>query len=62
MTKKIAVYPGSFDPVTFGHLDIIDRASKIFDYFNGDVSRLVPPCVVEAIAARKMKNSPVKKV
>jgi len=31
MKKKIAVYPGSFDPVTFGHLDIIDRASKIFD-------------------------------
>jgi len=27
---KIAVYPGSFDPVTNGHLDIIDRASKIF--------------------------------
>ncbi|MDT8287280.1 MAG: pantetheine-phosphate adenylyltransferase [Elusimicrobiales bacterium] len=31
MPKKIAVYPGSFDPVTFGHLDIIDRAGKIFD-------------------------------
>lgn len=28
---KIAVYPGSFDPVTKGHLDIIERASKIFD-------------------------------
>ncbi|NLY43901.1 MAG: pantetheine-phosphate adenylyltransferase [Clostridiaceae bacterium] len=28
---KIAVYPGSFDPVTNGHLDIIERASKIFD-------------------------------
>ena len=28
---KIAVYPGSFDPVTFGHLDIIKRASKMFD-------------------------------
>lgn len=27
---KIAVYPGSFDPVTNGHLDIIERASKIF--------------------------------
>ena len=27
----IAVYPGSFDPVTFGHLDIISRASKLFD-------------------------------
>lgn len=28
---KIAVYPGSFDPVTNGHLDIIERASKVFD-------------------------------
>ena len=26
-----AIYPGSFDPVTYGHLDIIRRASKIFD-------------------------------
>lgn len=26
-----AIYPGSFDPVTFGHLDIIKRASKAFD-------------------------------
>lgn len=28
---KICVYPGSFDPITNGHLDIIYRASKIFD-------------------------------
>jgi len=28
---KIAIYPGSFDPVTNGHLNIIRRASKIFD-------------------------------
>ena len=28
---KIAIYPGSFDPVTTGHLHIIRRASKIFD-------------------------------
>lgn len=28
---KTAVYPGSFDPVTYGHIDIIRRASKIFD-------------------------------
>ncbi|HJC58062.1 MAG TPA: pantetheine-phosphate adenylyltransferase [Candidatus Eisenbergiella intestinipullorum] len=28
---KAAVYPGSFDPVTFGHLDIIRRAASIFD-------------------------------
>ena len=29
--KKIAVYAGSFDPVTYGHIDIIKRAVKIFD-------------------------------
>lgn len=28
---KRAIYPGTFDPVTFGHLDIIERSSKIFD-------------------------------
>ena len=31
MSKRIAVCPGSFDPVTFGHRDIIQRASKLFD-------------------------------
>jgi len=29
--KKIAVYPGSFDPCTNGHLDIIIRSAKVFD-------------------------------
>ena len=28
---KRAIYPGSFDPVTFGHLDVINRAVSIFD-------------------------------
>lgn len=28
---KVAVYPGSFDPVTNGHLDVIERAAKLFD-------------------------------
>ena len=28
---KTALYPGSFDPVTLGHLDIIQRASQMFD-------------------------------
>lgn len=28
---KIALYPGSFDPITLGHLDIIKRAAKVFD-------------------------------
>lgn len=44
MNKKIAVYPGSFDPITFGHLDIINRALKIFDE------------VVIAVARNERKN------
>src|SRR5512134_1882907 len=28
--RTIAVYPGSFDPPTYGHLDIIDRSSRVF--------------------------------
>jgi pantetheine-phosphate adenylyltransferase len=31
MKKRIAIYPGTFDPVTFGHLDILERATAIFD-------------------------------
>ena len=31
MTERTALYPGSFDPVTLGHLDILDRAASIFD-------------------------------
>jgi pantetheine-phosphate adenylyltransferase len=29
---KISIYPGTFDPITFGHLDIIKRASALFDH------------------------------
>lgn len=29
--EKIAIYPGSFDPVTIGHYDIIERSAKLFD-------------------------------
>ena len=28
---KVAIYPGSFDPITFGHIDIVDRATSLFD-------------------------------
>ena len=28
---KVAIYPGSFDPITYGHIDIIERALEIFD-------------------------------
>ena len=29
--KKIAIYPGTFDPITFGHIDVIKKALRIFD-------------------------------
>lgn len=43
--KKIAVYPGSFDPITYGHLDIIRRTLTIFDE------------VIVAVARNSSKNS-----
>ena len=41
---KVAIYPGSFDPITYGHMDIIDRACGLFDK------------VVIAIAKNDAKN------
>jgi pantetheine-phosphate adenylyltransferase len=42
---KVAVYPGSFDPITNGHLDLLERGLKIFDR------------IVIAIAANPSKNA-----
>jgi pantetheine-phosphate adenylyltransferase len=28
---RVAIYPGSFDPVTNGHIDILEKTSKLFD-------------------------------
>lgn len=37
--STIAIYPGSFDPITYGHLDIIKRSLKIFDHVTIAVAR-----------------------
>ncbi|HPZ83183.1 MAG TPA: pantetheine-phosphate adenylyltransferase [Thermogutta sp.] len=31
LNSRVAVYPGSFDPITLGHLNVIERASRLFD-------------------------------
>lgn len=41
MTKRIAVCSGSFDPITYGHMDIIERASRVFDIVYVCVSKNV---------------------
>lgn len=42
--KNIAVYPGTFDPITYGHIDLLGRASRIFDR------------IIVAIAVNKNKS------
>lgn len=42
--KKIAIYPGTFDPITNGHTDLVQRAAKLFDH------------VIVAIAPSSKKN------
>ena len=29
--KNVAIYPGTFDPITFGHIDVIKKGIKLFD-------------------------------
>ena len=36
--ERLALYPGSFDPFTLGHLDIVERASRIFDHLEVTVA------------------------
>ena len=31
---KVAIYPGTFDPITYGHIDVIKKSLKLFDKLN----------------------------
>ena len=52
---RIAVYPGSFDPITNGHLDVVRRAARVFDRVV--VAVLAQPPQVAA-AGRGPRGSP----
>ncbi|MCH7908912.1 MAG: pantetheine-phosphate adenylyltransferase [Candidatus Hydrogenedentes bacterium] len=45
MAERTAIYPGSFDPPTLGHLDLVERAAKMFD------------CLIVAVARNTEKHS-----
>lgn len=49
---KKAVYPGSFDPVTLGHLDVIKRASEMFDELTVSVLDNVNKCALFSVEER----------
>jgi len=68
--KKIIIYPGSFDPVTYGHLDIIERALKICEQLIVAVSSnpmkkslfsLQERVILLKEATKKIKNGEVEK-
>lgn len=50
--RTIAVYPGSFDPPTYGHLDIIDRSSRVFSRVIVAVARNIRKEVLFTTAER----------
>lgn len=68
MMHRIAVVPGSFDPITLGHLDVIDRAAGLFDELhvlvvhNPDKTALLPVAqrvalIEKAIADARMPSN-----
>ena len=66
LKKRRAVYPGSFDPVTFGHLDLIERALTIFDEVIVAVAKNIgkTPCFTlqERVDLLKRSTRPFKRV
>ena len=61
---KAAIYPGSFDPVTYGHLDIIRRAASVFDELTVSVlnNKVKTPLFCVKILKEATKDLPNVKV
>jgi pantetheine-phosphate adenylyltransferase len=61
--NRIAVVPGSFDPVTLGHLDVIERAARLFDevhvlvVHNPDKAALLPIAQRVALLEQSIKDA-----
>ncbi len=51
MKERIAVYPGTFDPITYGHIDVVQRAAHLF-------SRVI---VLVALNSSKTPSSPTRR-
>jgi pantetheine-phosphate adenylyltransferase len=64
MKTSIAIYPGSFDPVTNGHLDLIERGEKMFDLLivavlrNAEKRRCFPSPSASRCCAKSPGNGP----
>ena len=57
---KKAIYPGSFDPITNGHLDIIERSAKMFDFLViGVVRNSSKNCLFDEFERKEIINSSI---
>lgn len=54
MSELIAIYPGTFDPVTHGHTDLIQRAARLFDQVIVAVAASAPKDPLFSLAQRKI--------
>jgi len=53
LSSRIAVYPGSFDPITLGHLDVMARASRLFDRLIVGVGINIEKCAMFTAEERR---------
>jgi len=58
---KVAIYPGTFDPITFGHIDVIKKSLKLFDY--GEIEMVSGNRIKQAILLKQgIKQEIAKKI